>query len=92
MRRTRNTIATGVALLIGALALNPATATVRDSYRPAEKPVNCFQKWPAMRYLTRDFIPPVTRASELDQMVALCRWPDDHSATQNRSITPDLTF
>ena len=82
MRTTRNTIATVAALLIGALVLDPASAAVRDSYRPADKPANCFQEWSAIGRLKGDSISQATRESGLDQMVRLCRWPDDHSVTQ----------
>jgi len=77
MTRTKKTITTTFAvLLIGGLAINPASAVVRDSYKSTDQPANSFYKWSDIGYLTHGSVSPSTDAMELGQTEGFYKWSD----------------
>jgi hypothetical protein len=77
MLRTNKTIAaTFAVLLISGLAINPASAAVRDSYESTDQPVINLYKWSDIGYLTHGSVSPSTNALEIGQMEGFYKWSD----------------
>jgi hypothetical protein len=95
MKSTKKTIAaTFAVLLIGGLAINPASAAVRDSYKSADQPVDGFFKWSDIGYLTHRSVSPSKDTLELGQTKGFYKWSDlnfdDRSSFEKKKLVDHI--
>ena len=77
MTHTKNTVAaTFAVLLIGGLALESASAAVRDSYDATDQRTNNSYKWSDIWYQTHGPVSPNTDVLGFGQMNGFYKWSD----------------